>query len=249
MLKTLYFRRLKFLKGAVGSEPQVAYQTSFGVLPKDYDFASMKKRVSLKNDLRWRELKHLRVVMESANFWDGFPMSDLRLVTAEIKAGREPQRIDLLYVGKDGGVFPCELKVGGFGKDTHGQVIRYLADLRHQPVTREWLVKSHERYLKRIQESNAEDENVKFELQKFREWIADVEDEKFHHVKGKAFIIDEGFPSALVGAVNYLNSEHGFELRLFMAEAYVEESWTPDTLAYGMRLDFVEDSSFSNLQV
>ena len=67
-----------------------------------------------------------------ANIWPDFPEKGYRLVGVEFKAGDEEQRVDILYIRDDGALLPCELKIGGTSRDTHGQLIRYIADLQFQ---------------------------------------------------------------------------------------------------------------------
>ena len=36
------------------------------------------------------------------------------------------------YLRQDGAIIPCELKIGGNSKDSHGQLIRYIAALHYR---------------------------------------------------------------------------------------------------------------------
>lgn len=125
----LYFRKETFIIGPSRREAKPVSQYLFGVQPRAGQCLAYAQPISLKHDLKWGESRHLQDVLIKADFWAGFPEEGLRLITAETKPGGGRQRVDLLFLRDDGGVIPCELKLGGRGLDTHGQLIRYIADL------------------------------------------------------------------------------------------------------------------------
>jgi hypothetical protein len=116
--------------------------TTFGIKPhrgESWDvYYSLKKLVGLKKDLKWPEVQ-LQNMLIKADIWDNFPAVGLSLVRAEFKGSDENQRIDILYLRDDGGLLPCELKIGGEAKDSHGQLIRYMADLSFQTLNLAYL--------------------------------------------------------------------------------------------------------------
>ena len=118
-------------------DPPPPLETSYGIQPYDdkywNDYHTLRRKISLK-DLGWEEVNHFQRLIKGADLWETFPAVGLTLVDAEFKGGDENQRIDLLYLRNDGGLLPCELKIGGTAKDSHGQLIRYMADLSFQTL-------------------------------------------------------------------------------------------------------------------
>lgn len=202
------------------------------------DFYRLRKRVNLKEDLRWREVENLQRILRGSDIWDEFPAAGLTLVDAEFKGGDEEQRIDLLYLRNDGGLLPCELKIGGQGKDTHGQLIRYMADLSFQTLDMEFLIQRQTRFLESISDAGVRDvHHQKFRTFLERHQVCD----KFIRLLPKAGIImDEGFPTQMLKAVRFLNNSCGFSIRLLEIRAFVAEEWTPDSNDFFMRIDFVD---------
>jgi hypothetical protein len=186
-------------------------------------------------------VQNLQKVLRYADFWDNFPESGLRLITAEVKAGVEPQRIDLLYLRSDGIIIPCELKVGGQELDSHGQLIRYIADLSGQSITREWVCAKRRDYLARVHCARPQSEqNIKIDLSVFEEKIAPIPDADFKISNGTGIIMDEGFPRPLVSAVRYLNTAYQMAIRLIELKAFVEDTWNPALEEFIMRIDLHE---------
>lgn len=215
---------------------------TFGIKPYDAkywpQYGGMKRRIGLKADLRWREVQHLQNVIKKSDIWDDFPAKGYTLVAAEVKAGDEDQRIDILYIRNDGALLPCELKVGGDSNDTHGQLIRYIADLQFQPVNLAWIRRYHEQFLASIGDEGAKH----LHSTKFDNFVStNILEDRFVRLLPKTGVImDEGFKPQLLKAVRYLNGYCGFSIRLIQIEAYVEETWQPDLEDYLFRIDFVD---------
>jgi hypothetical protein len=138
----------------------------------------------------------------------------------------------------DGGILPCELKIGGDAKDSHGQLIRYMADLRFQTLDMAFLKDRHQHFLGYLTDQVAKD----IHIQKFNEFLsANVISDKFIRLLPRSgILIDEGFPSQLLKAVRYLNNEAGFAIRLLKIVPYVAATWKPDETEFIMRLDFYD---------
>lgn len=199
------------------------------------DYHNLSRRISLKNNLNWSEVVRVKPIIAKSDLWDDFPANGLTLVGAEIKPGYENQRLDLLYLREDGGLIPCELKIGGDSKDTHGQLIRYMADLNSKIIDMDFLKgcrKSLERW----------GDNLGLSEDKFQSFIQNnsITDRCLRLLPATGIIIDEGFPSQMLKAVRFLNSEHGFSVRLLEIRAFVDESWTSQQDEYLMRIDFVD---------
>lgn len=75
------------------------------------EYALMKRRINLKKDLKWHEVRDFQIFLRKADIWNDFPVIGLTLVGAEIKKSRNDQRMDLLYLRQDGALIPCELKL------------------------------------------------------------------------------------------------------------------------------------------
>ena len=140
-MKSLYFIK----------DPNMPFDIMFGIEPSALqedpaEYARMKCRISLKDDLDWRE-DHLKQVLRRANIWPDFPAKRYRLVGVEFRAGDEEQRVDILYMRDDGALLPCELKIGGTSLDTHGQLIRYIADLQFQNINLNWVRNYHKNFM------------------------------------------------------------------------------------------------------
>ena len=210
----------------------------FGVKPYNRDwtaFHSLSKRVNLKADLGWKEVTDLQKIICAADMWADFPAKGFTLVAAEFRPGDENQRVDLLYLRNDGALLPAELKIGGDAKDSHGQLIRYIADLHFQPIDISW-VRNHR---------NAFESKMKTDI---RRTITNAKFEKFidSNSLGDRFIrllpkhgmlIDENFPPQMLKAVRYLNDCCGFSFQLLLIEAFVDDGWNPTQVDYIMRID------------
>ena len=154
---------------------------------------------------------------------------------AETKPGDEEQRVDLLYLRDDGGLFPCELKIGGESKDTHGQLIRYMADIAFQTVNIP--------YIRKLRATIEKwDTGLGVSKEKFEGFLESNRiDDKFLRLLPKTgLIIDEGFPSQLLKAVRFLNADCGFSIRLIELQTFVDENWDASQDDYLARIDFVE---------
>jgi hypothetical protein len=114
------------------------------------NFSCDDSHVGLKTDLRWREVDHLQNILRKSNIWNDFPDTGLTIVNAEFRRGDEDQRIDILYMRSDGGLLPCEFKIGGTSKDTHGQLIRYIADLNDQNLDLAWVEAANRDFINRM---------------------------------------------------------------------------------------------------
>lgn len=215
---------------------------TFGVQPYDTKYWScymqMQKPVRLKTDFEWGEVKHLQNILRKADIWRDFPARGYTLVNAEFKGGDEDQRIDLLYMRDDGALLPCELKIGGEAKDSHGQLIRYIADLHYQPLTLAWVKNAHSDFVSKITDGTAQS----LHQQKFDEFLDNnqIEDRFIRILPKTGVLMDEDFPSQLLKAVRYLNGYCGFSIRLLKIACFVEENWVKESDNFMFRMDFID---------
>lgn len=167
-------------------------------------------------------------------------MNGLKFISAELKGGVENQRIDILYIRDDGGIYPCELKLGAKEKDVHGQLIRYIADLYYESTDLKWLTEQRLKYLRK-QKVNDEREN-ELDIAKLRKYIQDkqIDTHNIRPVLNSGLIVDEGFKPQMLKAVRYLNEQCGFSIRLLKIAAYVDEKWSINKRNYLMRIDVEE---------
>lgn len=239
MAKHLYLLKDDALAAQGGGSPFF-----FGVKPGGKgsydDFFSLDRKISLKSDLKWGEVEHLQRVFRSAEIWADFPAEGLRFIAAELKAGDEDQRVDLLYLRDDGGLYPCELKIGATSLDSHGQLIRYMADLHYQTINIQWLIDTRLRYLKNKGEADSRVHDI--ETKKLRDFLMEkgIEDRHIHLLRNSGIIVDEGFKSQTLKAVRYLNEQAGFSIRLLRLDAYVAKDWDVAQPEYRVRMDVVE---------
>ena len=232
-MKSLYF-----IKGV----PNMPQPIMFGITPSalcenSADYARMKTRVRLKDDFGWKE-DDLKLVLRRANIWPDFPEKGYRLVGVEFKAGDEEQRVDILYIRDDGALLPCELKIGGTSRDTHGQLIRYIADLQFQDINLNWVRNYHKKFLDTITDEATEsihDEG----FEKFLK-SNDIKDRLVRILPTTGIIMDEGFKPQLLKAVRYLNEYCGFSIRLIQIETFVDDNWNSDMTEYKFRIDFTD---------
>lgn len=221
-------------------DPQLG--TSYGIKPYSdkrwNEYYTLRRRISLKNDLGWGEVENFQHLLRGADMWTGFPAVGLTLVDAEFKGGDEDQRIDLLYLRDDGGLLPCELKIGGASKDTHGQLIRYMADLGFQQLDMAFLTQRRENFIARY----TDPVTIHVHTQKFEKFVKEhqITDKFIRLLPQAGILIDEGFPPQLLKAVRFLNHSCGFAIRMLRVESFVAEDWTPAANDYFMRLDFVD---------
>lgn len=227
-------RSIYYHKGTGGTQG-----ASFGMKPYDRDWTKyhqLKKNIGLKQDLGWKETSQLQSLIQAADMWHDFPASGLTLVSAEVRPGDENQRVDLLYLREDGGLFPAELKIGGTSKDTVGQLLRYVADLHFQDVTLDFLEQKRERHLERVSHKSMRATLEK----KYTDFISknQLEDRFIRLLPKQGLLLDEEFPPPLLKTVRYLNDTAGFSILLIKIEAFVCETWTPELDKFIMRLDF-----------
>ena len=217
---------------------------AFGIRPGNLgtaeEFSALTRKISLKKDLKWKEVKNLQKVFSKAGLWSDFPVQGLRFISAELKGGVENQRIDILYLREDGGLYPCELKLGSKEKDSHGQLIRYIADLYYQRTDSEWLMKQRLNYLKK-QKSKDEREH-KLDLMNLESYLTHkhIAANQIRPVLNSGIIVDEGFKPQMLKAVRYLNDQCGFFIRLLKLSAYVDSDWAINKKEYLMRIDVEE---------
>lgn len=216
----------------------------FGVKPGSkgsyQDFHTLDRKIGLKKDLRWGEVAHLQQVFRGAEIWTNFPAEGLKLIFAELKAGDEDQRIDLLYLRDDGGLYPCELKIGGTSLDAHGQLIRYISDLHFQSINTQWLVEAGQRYLTNKGVTDSREHDI--EEHQFRCFLSTkgIEDRHIHLIKNAGILVDEDFKSQALKAVRYLNEQCGFSIRLLRLDAFAAQDWAIDQGEFRVRIDVVE---------
>ncbi|HEY4260321.1 MAG TPA: hypothetical protein VGM98_09175, partial [Schlesneria sp.] len=157
-----------------------------------WDFPmKLTRRVPLA-ELGWDETHDLQGLMQLCALWENFPSRGYSLVSAETKAGDEDQRVDLIYVRSDGALMPCELKLGGRERDTAGQLIRYIADLAHKTVNREWVIEAHEKFVGKLNPAL----HSSYE-RRLKSVIDGINDSHFRFLPRSGIILDEAFPPQL----------------------------------------------------
>ena len=239
MATTLYFLKDDALSGETGFAAKF-----YGIKPDGKatpnEYAALTRKIGLKDDFGWKEVQNLQKVFSGADIWDDFPAEGLKFVTAETKGGDEEQRIDLLYLRNDGGLYPCELKLGGQSLDTHGQLIRYISDLHYQKIDRSWIINQRIEYLKR---KGVQDEREhRIERTQFEEFFATngIEDKHVHLLRNSGIIVDEAFKPQMLKAVRHLNEHCGFSIRLLRLDTYVAPNWVAGSPRYIARVDLIE---------
>ncbi len=201
------------------------------------DYYTLCRRISLTRNLCWDE-KNLQLILLSADIWSSFPALGLTIVDAEFKGGDENQRIDLLYLRDDGGLLPCEIKIGGKVEDAHGQLIRYMADLGFQKLDMEYLQHRRKHFIARF----TDPVRHLLHTQKFEKFIEEhqITDKFIRLLPQAGILIVEAFPAQIMKAVRFLNHSCGFAIRMLRVEAFVADDWTATAEKYFMRLDFVD---------
>lgn len=204
------------------------------------DYSSLERKISLKCDLKWGETEHLQKIFRGADIWTNFPAEGLKFIAAELKAGDEDQRIDLLYLRDDGGLYPCELKIGDSSLDSHGQLIRYIADLYYQTINIQWLLDTQLRYISNKGETDTRLHDI--EAKKLHDFLLEkgINDHNIRLLRNSGIILSEAFKSQTVKAVRYLNEQACFSIRLLRLDTYVAENWNIAQPEYIMRIDIVE---------
>ena len=223
-------------------DPQMPHEVMFGIKPPYGDkywsvYECMQCHIGLKTHLGWGE-DQLKQVLRMGNIWQDFPAKGYTLVGAEFKPGDEDQRVDILYIRNDGGLLPCELKIGGKSLDTHGQLIRYIADLYFQDVNLAWVKDYHKKFWGTI--SNSATKHIQDDT--FEKFITDnrIKDRWVRILPKSGVIMDEYFKSQLLKAVRYLNDYCGFFIRLIQIEAFVADDWNKEMKDYLFRIDFTD---------
>ena len=204
------------------------------------DFHNLSRKISLKNDLGWREVENLQKLFRQAEIWENFPAEGLKFIFAELRAGDEDQRIDLLYLRDDGGLYPCELKIGGDSLDTHGQLLRYIADLHFQNIDSDWLIDRRRRYLTNKGVTGNMDQTI--EIEKLKGYLTEkgIEDKHLHLLRNSGIIVDEAFKPQMLKAVRYLNEESAFSIRLLRMDAFAADDWDVSAPEFRVRIDITE---------
>lgn len=242
-MKTLYFvNTIEEVEDHSTSPPTVTRndRSNFGAQPylakyqTKYD--AMSRVISLEQDLGWNEAQ-LQVNLRRSGIFDGFPLPDAALVRAEFKPGGIDQRIDLLLLSTGGELVACELKIRGDYPDSHGQLLRYVADLSFDPWDLARVRAAHALYLGKITDDVARD----LTAQQFDEFV------ERHRiaasgplpVRAGGVIIDVDFKDATRAAVRYLN-QRGFRIDLIRLSTRVPDDWSATSADRWMRLDFEE---------
>ncbi len=244
MNHTLYFLRYSepSAEAPVGPcEESVEEKSVFGVKPyasqKQALYDAMTRRVSLTEDVGWNEAK-LQKVLRKADFWQGFPLSDAVLVRAEFQPSSLAQRIDMLFLTATGELVPCELKIRGNEADSHGQLVRYVADLEQNPWDLEQVSAAHSKYLETIN-----DETMSMLIAaKFAQFIEEhvaIPHSGPLSVRPGGFIIDVEFRATTQAAVRYLNEHQGMKIELVEVRTFVDNAWSADADERWMKIDFV----------
>ncbi|MDO8744915.1 MAG: hypothetical protein Q7J76_07400 [Candidatus Brocadiaceae bacterium] len=203
------------------------------------EYALMNRRINLKKDLKWHEVRHLQNFLREADIWNDFPVIGLTLVSAEIKKSWNDQSIDLLYLRQDGALIPCELKIGGNSKDSHGQLIRYIADLHYRNPF-DLLKDSRNKFVEGLDDPDPIVQRI--HKKKFNDFMSvnGIDDKFIRILPRSGILMDEEFQPYLLKAVRYLNEVCGFSIKMIQIKAYVKESWSQDDTSYLFRVDFVD---------
>ena len=202
-------------------------------------YPHLRRRVSLKRDLGWSEVKNLQGFLRQSDGLTKFPMKDVQLAAVEFKPGDLNQRVDLLYIDSNGGLFPAELKLGGNSLDAAGQLVRYMADLDQQAITIEYVRKKFQKTLDFFAPEFGPNYVGDIHLNKFNEFLDHHHITQPHLVDRKGWLINEEFPPQLEATVAFLN-RRGFDIRLIRLDAFVDENWQLDFDDRYMRIDLVD---------
>jgi hypothetical protein len=241
MMQTLYFvNTIEEVEDRSTSPPTVTQQDRFNFGSKPYHakyqakYDAMTRFVSLDKDVGWDEAK-LQIVLRRSGIFKGFPLPDAALVRAEFRPGGIDQRIDLLLLSTAGELVACELKIRGDYPDSHGQLLRYVADLTFDPWDLERVRKAHAAYLGTIKDGVASS----LTAEQFDNFIKEhcIAASGPLPVRAGGVIIDVDFKDATRAAVRYLN-QRGFRIELLRLRARVPDNWTATSDDRWMRLDF-----------
>jgi len=212
--------------------------SSFGARPYDAKYQAkydaMQRIVSLTHDVGWDEAK-LQMVLRRSGIFEGFPLPDAALVRAEFKPGAIDQRIDLLLLSTSGELVASELKIHGDYPDSHGQLLRYVADLTYNSWDLDRVRKAHAAYLGTITDSVASD----LTSRQFDDFVEthSIPTSGPLPVRPGGVIIDVDFKAGTLAAVRYLN-QRGFKIDLLRVRARVANDWSATSDDRWMRLDF-----------
>jgi len=198
------------------------------------EYNSLSRRISLKENLKWRKAKQFQPIIATSNLWSDFPARGFELVGAETKLGGEDQIMELLYLREDGGLLPCEFKIGRESKDTLGQLIRHMADLTFMQIDFQD-IGTFRSSLKKW------DSDFGISEERFVNFLNDnkIRSRVIRLLPKAGMIIDERFQLQLLRAVNYLNSYAGFSIFMVELQAFVSEEWDSTKKDYLVRIDFV----------
>ena len=227
---------MKSLFGLKDSE--LKGETYFGIKPyKDElqpDYDNLDKEIKLKDDLEWGEDEHFQNLLRKADIWSDYLIDGLTIVEAEFKIYEQDQRVDILYLDNNGLLIPCELKVSGDKKDTHGQLIRYMSDICSANTNMDFVKAKFEQFLQKFSEK----EIRKLHEKKLNEFIKTHKITKISTSPFRGIIIDNGFRPQLKKAVEHLNNKCNFDITLIKVTAKVNNSWAKSADEYLFRLDF-----------
>jgi len=202
-------------------------------------YDNMSKKVSLKYDFKWHERYELENMIEKFGFWSEFPTHEYLLIDYEHWI--DHQFVDLLYLRNDGKVIPCEIKIGGNSKDAHGQLIRYMASLEKEKINKQWVNDTLNSYLKKIakrikKKDNSEkikdllirDLTILTIRDNFKKFISKNNIKSYNFLHKNGLIFDEDFKPQLINAVNYLNNQCEFCIKLFKITTFVQDCFNKD---------------------
>jgi len=141
----------------------------------------------------------------------------------------------LLYLRQDGAIIPCELKIGGNSKDSHGQLIRYIAALHYRNPF-DLLKDSRNKFVNWLDDPIAQ----RIYTKKFNDFMSvnGIEKKFIRILPRSGILMDEELQPYLFKAVRYLNEVCGFSIKIIQIKAYVKESWSQDDTSYLFRVDF-----------
>lgn len=223
-------------------DPETGKVAGEEVLPRslgiDLDNEPLTERIWLSRDLGWDENNDLHQFLRRVDLWDGVPFADSMLLRRNADGGGERQRVDLLYLSRDGRLLPCEVKIKGESLDSHGQLLRYLADYFYNPWTVQRAAEERQRILDEVKD--AYNKKIREEaFQKFVEGLG-LRPDALLRADGEGALVDEGFKPQMRTAVRYLNAHCGLRIHLVEIRAKVGKDWQPGTEPDPLRIELVE---------
>jgi hypothetical protein len=128
--------------------------------------------------------------------------------------------------------------VGLIHEHSHGQLIRYIADLYYQPLTLTWVKDAHAAFVSTITDATAQ----RLHSEKFERFLESnrLQDRFIRMLPQTGVLMDEDFPPQLLKAVRYLNGYCGFSIRLLKIDCFVDETWVRGSDDFLFRMDFVD---------